>query len=96
VSGVGPRDGPRETKGPGEGNREGALVGTPALDLAAGPGPLLDSVELVRLCVEGKAIILLCTIGEGPRMPIISGVPSRLGLAGRRIAGSDTGDWSAR
>ena len=78
--------------GPGEGMREETLVGMPVRDLAAGPGPALDSVELVRLCAEGKVIMLLCIIGEGPRMPIISGVPSRLGLAGRRNVGCDTGD----
>jgi hypothetical protein len=59
ISGVGPRVGPAE--GPGDGIREFALVGTLILERAAGPGtgPFLDSVELVRRCVDGNAIILL-------------------------------------
>jgi hypothetical protein len=54
MSGVGPRVGPCEAgsiadEGPGDGIRDPAFVGTPILDRAAGPGPILDSVELVRL-----------------------------------------------
>lgn len=101
ASGVGPRETPDaaggiDEDGPGDGMREGAFAGTPARDLEAGPTPALDSVELVLLCVEGNAIMLLCIIGDGPRMPIISGVPSRLGLAGRRMAGRATGDCSTK
>ena len=58
--------------------------------------PNLTSIELVRLCAVGKLDKLLCTIGDGPRSPTISGVPSLLGLLGRLKAGGDTGDWSAR
>jgi hypothetical protein len=97
TSGVGPRVDTCETGsvpdiGPGDGIREGAFVGTPILDFAAGPCPILDSVELVRLCIDGNAIMLLWITGDGPRNPISSGVPSRLGLAGRRMGGSETGD----
>jgi hypothetical protein len=45
--------------GPGDGIRDGAFVGNPALDLEAMLGAILDSVELVLLCVVGKAIMLL-------------------------------------
>jgi hypothetical protein len=48
TSGVGPRVGPCDACGPGDGSRDGSFVGTPFLDLAAGLGPVLDSVELVR------------------------------------------------
>jgi hypothetical protein len=88
--------GPAE--GPGDGIREPTLIGTPILERAAGPGAdaFLDSVELVRLCVDGNVIILLWTIGDGPRIPMISGVPSRLGLEGRRAVGREPGDFSTR
>jgi hypothetical protein len=64
ASGVGPREGPYNAcgipdDGPGDGMRECAFTGTPILDLAAGPDTTFDSVELVRLCVGGNAIMLL-------------------------------------
>ena len=40
--------------------------------------------------------MLLWMIGDGPRSPDISGVPSLLGLGGRLAVGTDAGDWSAR
>jgi hypothetical protein len=40
--------------------------------------------------------MLLCITGDGPRMPMISGVPSRLGRAGRRLGGKGAGEVSAK
>jgi hypothetical protein len=100
-SGVSPRGGARDSGaavdvGPGDGIREGAFVGTPTRDRAAGAEPFLDSAEGVRLWEEGKAIMLLCITGDGPRMPMISGVPSRLGRVGRRLGGNGAGEVSAK
>lgn len=106
MSGVAPRVGLRVTGGNavdglGEGRREDGLNGRPDLLLvdaaaAAAVAPNFESVELVRLWGAGKFIILLCMTGEGPRSPIISGVPSLLGLDGRLEAGRVTGDSLAR
>lgn len=40
--------------------------------------------------------MLLWMIGDGPRSPDSSGVPSLLGLDGRLADGIGTGDWFAR
>lgn len=100
LSGVFPRVGTRDNgRAPGValmGAREDRLVGAPGRTFVVDPNPSLASIELVRLCEVGKLVMLLCTIGDGPRSPTISGVPSLLGLFGRFDAGGDTGDWSAR
>jgi hypothetical protein len=57
---------------------------------------IFESDELVRLWGDGKFSILLWMIGDGPRRPDISGVPSLLGLDGRLAVGNDAGNWSAR
>lgn len=97
TSGVVPRTGPRSAgdalgAGPGEGILDGAFIWTAGRGLVVGATPCLDSVEPVRLCDEGKDIMLLWIIGEGPRRPMISGVPSRLGRDGRRVVCAETGD----
>jgi hypothetical protein len=97
MSGVGPRAGARVAGGNeedelGEGIREDGFVGTLILDFDVGTGTILDSEEGVRLCDAGKFIMLLWIIGDGPRSPDISGVPSLLGLDGRLPVGCDTGD----
>ena len=95
VSGVGPRAAARVTTGNaeegfGEGFREDIGAGTPNLELAA--VVVLDSVDTVRLWWDGKFSMLLWIIGEGPRSPDSSGVPSLLGLEGLLPVGIVTGD----
>jgi hypothetical protein len=92
MSGVEPRESPREPDvGPGEGIRDGVFAGTAIRDREAGLGPDLESEDPVRLCEEGNIVMLLWTTGEGPRSPRISGVPSLLGLDGRRSVDDDAG-----
>lgn len=47
--------------------------------------PVVESVDVVRLWAEGKLLMLLWMMGEGPRRPTISAVPSLLGRVGRRV-----------
>jgi hypothetical protein len=96
MSGVGPRArrvaGGNEEDGFGEGIREDGFAGKLILDFATGADTVFESDELVRLCGDGKLSMLLWIIGEGPRSPDISGVPSLLGLDGRLAVGIDAGD----
>jgi hypothetical protein len=67
------------------------LAGILILDLVV-VRPVLDSEDVVLLWWEGKLSILLWIIGDGPRSPDISGVPSLLGLDGRLAVGIEAGD----
>ena len=87
-----------EMLGFGEGLREDCLEGAPNLLLLLMAVLAVESVDVVRLCEKGKLIMLLWMIGEGPRNPSISGVPSLLGLIGLRgaiIAGNGSARWAS-
>jgi hypothetical protein len=75
----------------GDGFREGGLEGIPNLVLPLAVMLILDSVELVRRCDDGKVVMLLWMIGDGSRNPTISDVPFRLGRTGLRDIGGDAG-----
>ena len=64
--------------------REDDLEGIPNLLRLVGAMADFDSDEAVRLWVDGKLVILLWMIGDGSRSPVISDVPSLLGLEGLR------------
>lgn len=99
TSGVGPRVGAREAGvnpdvrlGLGDGLREDGFAEIPNLALPPGITPVLDSVDVVRLCDDGKLLMLLWITGDGPRNRLgISGVPSLLGLTGLRLSRGTAG-----
>jgi hypothetical protein len=91
TSGVGPRVERRDRGaypdaklGLGEALRDDVFVGSPNLDLELGVIPVLDSVELVRLCDDGKMLRLLWMTGDGRLRSTMSEVPSLLGRLGLR------------
>ena len=84
---MGVKDGVRS--GLGDGFREDDFDGIPNLVLLLVVKPILDSVELVRLCDDGKLDMLLWITGDGPRSPGISTVPFRLGRLGLPNTGTD-------
>lgn len=81
---------PEARLGLGDGLREDGFDCMPNLVLLLITGPAAELLDIVRLC-EGKLVMLLCIIGDGPCMPSISGVPSLLGLVGLRAATVDDG-----
>lgn len=84
---VGTRDGganPEVRLGLGDGLRDEDLEGMPNLLLLLVE---TDPNDGVRLCDDGKLDMLLWITGDGPRRPIISKVPSLLGLEGLLPAG---------
>ena len=86
---------PEARLGFGDGLREDCLDGIPNLVLLLVAILVDDPPDVVRLCDDGKLIMLLWMIGEGPRNPVISGVPSLLGRLGLRKPAVDNG-WSAK
>jgi hypothetical protein len=91
ISGVSPRFGTRETGanpdarvGLGDGLREDGLEGMPKRDFPVTAIPAVELAEGVRLCDDGKLLILLWIMGDGPRSPAISEAPFLLGRVGLR------------
>lgn len=75
---------PEDKLGLGDGLREEALEGIPNRLFPMIEAPVTEPSDGARLWGEGTLLILLWTMGDGPRSPTISEVPSLLGRDGLR------------